>query len=67
MKMKLDAFALNVGDATQQWVKDALEVLFDAAGQIGFKLFLSMDMEASNGACYATCSSCGGVCDTTME
>lgn len=39
-----DAFALNTHDITDSWALNALEYLFDAADQNGFKLFISFDM-----------------------
>ncbi|KAL7927008.1 glycosyl hydrolase family 71 domain-containing protein [Trichoderma austrokoningii] len=39
-----DAFALNTHDITDSWALEALEYLFDAADQNGFKLFMSFDM-----------------------
>ncbi|TFB02978.1 Glucan endo-1,3-alpha-glucosidase agn1 [Trichoderma ghanense] len=39
-----DAFALNTHDITSSWALNALQYLFDAADQNGFKLFISFDM-----------------------
>ena len=49
----LDAFALNVQQPDADWSRASLSLLFDAASQIGFKLFFSMDMAiiASPSAC----------------
>ncbi|KAK4120665.1 glycoside hydrolase family 71 protein [Parathielavia appendiculata] len=40
----IDAFALNVQHPDAEWTRASLALLFDAAAQIGFKLFFSMDM-----------------------
>ncbi|KAK4034688.1 glycoside hydrolase [Parachaetomium inaequale] len=40
----LDAFALNVQQPDAWWTRASLAFLFDAASQVGFKLFFSMDM-----------------------
>ncbi|KAI0720253.1 glycoside hydrolase [Cerioporus squamosus] len=47
----LDAFALNVQDASASWSTSAIQLLFDAAAANDFKLFFSFDM-ASNPAYY---------------
>ncbi len=39
-----DAFALNTHDITSSWALNALDYLFAAADQYGFKLFISFDM-----------------------
>ncbi|KAI0833775.1 glycoside hydrolase [Trametes gibbosa] len=43
-KMGLDAFALNVQDATAPFATNAIQLLFSAAEANGFKLFFSFDM-----------------------
>jgi glucan endo-1,3-alpha-glucosidase len=40
----LDAFALNVQQPDAEWTQASLSLLFEAAAQIGFKVFFSMDM-----------------------
>ncbi|TFK94672.1 glycoside hydrolase family 71 protein [Polyporus arcularius HHB13444] len=40
----LDAFALNVQDASASWSTSAIQLLFDAAAANDFKLFFSFDM-----------------------
>ncbi len=40
----LDAFALNVQDASASWSTSAIQLLFDAAAENDFKLFFSFDM-----------------------
>lgn len=57
----LDAFALNIGDPTAEFVAPALSILFGYAKSRGFKLFLSMDLNAKGGTCKSTGSGCGGV------
>jgi hypothetical protein len=51
MAMGIDAFALNIGDSTGSWVSTALGYLFPYAEQVGFKLFVSMDVAAAGNAC----------------
>lgn len=65
---RIDAFALNVGDATLPWVQDSLHNLFDAALSVqengkNFNVFISMDVYASGAACYAGGASCNGPYD----
>lgn len=48
----IDGFALNIGDATRDYVSDALAYLFARAEAVGFKLYISMDVYASGDACY---------------
>lgn len=57
----LDAFALNLGDPTANFVPGALFILFDAAVKEGFKLFLSMDLYASGDVCSSHGDACNGV------
>lgn len=58
---RLDAFALNIGDATQPFVMNSVTYLYEAANSIGdFSLFISMDVYASGAACYASGTSCKG-------
>ncbi|MCJ1312879.1 hypothetical protein MMC25_006555 [Agyrium rufum] len=62
--MSLDGFALNIGDATQAFVDDALHDLFGYAENVGgFKLFISMDVSASGASCNAGGKSCNGPFD----
>jgi len=61
--MGLDAFALNIGDPTAQYVSDALGYLFGYSAYRGFKLFISMDLWASGDVCSKTGNACGGVSD----
>lgn len=63
ISFSIDAFALNVGDATLSWVTTSLQNLFNAANANGFKLFISMDVYASGAACYASGTSCNGPYD----
>ncbi|KAK0638185.1 Glucan endo-1 [Lasiodiplodia hormozganensis] len=50
--MGLDGFALNIGDPTQPFVRDALNKMFDFTRDKypKFKLFFSLDLWASGGA-----------------
>ena len=41
--MGFDAFALNLAAPTASWAIDAVNQLFAHAGEVGFKLFFSMD------------------------
>jgi hypothetical protein len=52
--MGLDGFALNIGDATQPYVSEALSYLFSYAESVGFKMFVSMDLSASGAACSSS-------------
>ncbi|KAJ0152877.1 Berberine bridge enzyme-like 21 [Fusarium oxysporum f. sp. albedinis] len=63
--MGLDGFALNIGDATRDYVSQALSYLFPYAESVGFKLYISMDVYASGDACYhgAKSSQCHGPSD----
>ena len=63
MNDSIDAFALNVGDATLPWVTTSLQNLFNAANDHDFRLFISMDVYASGAACYASGTSCNGPYD----
>jgi hypothetical protein len=61
MPLLLDGFALNIGDATQGFLVDALSYLFGHAATTSFKLYISMDVYASGDACYKGSTSCNGV------
>lgn len=61
--MGLDGFALNIGDATRDYVSQALSYLFPYAESVGFKLYISMDVYASGDACYHGAKS---VCEPTF-
>ncbi|SCV50154.1 uncharacterized protein FFFS_09366 [Fusarium fujikuroi] len=61
--MGLDGFALNIGDATRDYVSQALSYLFPYAESVGFKLYISMDVYASGDACYHGGKSCHGPSD----
>ncbi|KAF4500771.1 Glucan endo-1,3-alpha-glucosidase agn1 [Fusarium agapanthi] len=61
--MVLDGFALNIGDATRDYVSQALSYLFPYAESVGFKLYISMDVYASGDACYHGGKSCHGPSD----
>ncbi|WKT51246.1 hypothetical protein QSH57_016216 [Fusarium oxysporum f. sp. vasinfectum] len=61
--MGLDGFALNIGDATRDYVSQALNYLFPYAESVGFKLYISMDVYASGDACYHGAKSCHGPSD----
>lgn len=61
--MGLDGFALNIGDATRDYVSQALSYLFPYAESVGFKLYISMDVYASGDACYHGGKS---VCETNF-
>lgn len=63
LAMGIDAFAINIGDSTGSWVSTALANLFPYAEQVGFKLFISMDVEAAAAACTSSGTSCGGPSD----
>ncbi|PYI22706.1 hypothetical protein BO99DRAFT_429649 [Aspergillus violaceofuscus CBS 115571] len=58
-----DGFALNIGDATQDFVSDTLSYMFPYAESVGFKLYVSMDVYASGDACYKRKTSCNGPFD----
>jgi glucan endo-1,3-alpha-glucosidase len=45
--MEIDAFALNIGDPKQPFVRETLNYLFRYADRVGFKLFISMDLIAA--------------------
>ena len=60
MNDSIDAFAINIGDATLPWVVNSLHQLFDAANDNNFRLFISMDVYASGASCYAGGNSCNG-------
>lgn len=62
--MGIDAFALNVGDPSQDYVREAIDYLFQASYGVGFKLFLSMDTSALGTACYYYC---GAACNGLVE
>ncbi|KAL1949764.1 hypothetical protein VTO73DRAFT_8645 [Trametes versicolor] len=47
-QMGLDAFALNVQDATAPFATNAIQLLFSAAESNNFKLFFSFDMTTLN-------------------
>jgi glucan endo-1,3-alpha-glucosidase len=42
-----DAFALNIGDPSQSYVRETLGYMFPYAESIGFKLFFSIDLVAA--------------------
>ena len=58
---RLDGFALNIGDPTQDYVATTLSYLFGHAAGTNFKLFVSMDLAESAAACAAGSSCCNGV------
>lgn len=47
MALGIDAFALNIGDATADWAISTVRQLFDHADNTDFKLFVSMDFYQS--------------------
>lgn len=55
------AFALDVGDTTQEYVDQSLSSLFDAAESAGFGLYVTMDMYATGNGCYSRNASCDSV------
>lgn len=63
MAMGLDGFAINVGDATKDFVPKTLGYLFSHAEAKGFKLYISMDVYASGDSCYNGGDSCNGPFD----
>ncbi|KAM0818394.1 putative Glycoside hydrolase [Seiridium cardinale] len=48
--MGIDAFALNVGNATAHWALDAIDQLFTAASGKDLKFFFSMDLAQDSNA-----------------
>ncbi|KAH8662391.1 glycosyl hydrolase family 71-domain-containing protein [Xylariales sp. PMI_506] len=59
--MGFDAFSLNIGDPTQDFIEDAMTYLFESANDRAFGLFVSMDVYASGTACYTKDPTCDGV------
>jgi hypothetical protein len=64
---RFDAFALNIGDPYANFTTSALEYLFSAAEDNGFKLFLSMDLYAQGDTCYTSGIACKGVSDCSTQ
>lgn len=48
--MGIDAFALNIGNATAWWVLDTINQLFTTAAGTYFKFFFSMDLAQDSNA-----------------